>query len=182
MTGLRQLLHLVTKITVSHLRQLIHHCHWSVPCLCLLATAYPSARPRPCDEPPPSSRIFLHTSLCYSSAYLFTLSKKEDEEQLFFFLPTLHFYHITIKKTVSARHQDSYLRNLILLVITPLMCSWMRECGWGRGGVGNNICFWILAFLFLLVTGQKLLPSFKVIQTSGMHLQDLLFLCYKNAC
>lgn len=41
MTGLRQPLHLVTKITVSHLRQLIHHCHWSVPCLCLLATAYP---------------------------------------------------------------------------------------------------------------------------------------------
>lgn len=41
MTGLRQLVHLVTKITVTHLLELIHHCKWSVPFLCLLATAYP---------------------------------------------------------------------------------------------------------------------------------------------
>lgn len=43
MTGLRQLVHLVTKITVTHLLELIHHCKWSVPFLCLLATAYPLA-------------------------------------------------------------------------------------------------------------------------------------------
>ena len=47
MTGLRQLVHLVTKITVTHLLELIHHCKWSVPFLCLLATAYPLARAQP---------------------------------------------------------------------------------------------------------------------------------------
>lgn len=47
MTGLRQLVHLVTKITVSHLLELIHHWKWSVPFLCLLATAYPLVLPLP---------------------------------------------------------------------------------------------------------------------------------------
>lgn len=48
MTGLRQPVHLVTKITVTHLPQLIHHWQWSVPFPGLLATAYPLAGARPC--------------------------------------------------------------------------------------------------------------------------------------
>lgn len=45
MTGLRQPVHLVTKITVTLLLELIHHWKWSVPLLCLLATAYPLVLP-----------------------------------------------------------------------------------------------------------------------------------------
>lgn len=119
MTGLRQPLHLVTKITVSHLRQLIHHCHWSVPCLCLLATAYPLARPPPCDtHSHTDAHAHTHSSPPpFKRAYLLNYKKRRNRRKgMFFFSPpprlpllssTLHFYCITIKYW---RHLHSYRR------------------------------------------------------------------------
>lgn len=169
MTGLRQPLHLVTKITVSHLRQLIHHCHWSVPCLCLLATAYPLVRPGPCDEPPhrldlnpptpPPPRASLTPSTPPSASLQLTFYIKKKERRrgtAIFNFTFLSYYH---KILVRAQHRHSYRRNLIPLVIIPcldlLMCSCMRE---KKVGAENNICFWILVFSPLIrYRTQKLL-------------------------
>ena len=151
MTGLRQPLHLVTKITVSHLRQLIHHCHWSIPCLCLLATAYPSARPGPCDEhpppppnPPPPPPLPLPFYLKKKE-----MKKKRRRGTAIFNFTFLLYYH---KILVGAQHRHSYLRNLIPVVIMLrldlLICSCEREESGGRSGGENNICFWILVFFF----------------------------------
>ena len=99
MTGLRQPLHLVTKITVSHLRQLIHHCHWSIPCLCLLATAYPSARPGPCDEQPPPINIPPSTTL-QLTFYIKKKKKKKMKKKKKKGTPIFNFtflFYFTIK-------------------------------------------------------------------------------------
>lgn len=50
MTGLRQLLHPVTKITVILAHQLIHHWQWSIPFPGSLATANDGEGCLPCDN------------------------------------------------------------------------------------------------------------------------------------
>lgn len=50
MTGLRQLPHRVTKITVTQAHQLIHQWQWSIPLLGSLATANQNEDILPCDN------------------------------------------------------------------------------------------------------------------------------------